>query len=74
MLLPGFAKARLMAEIERQFDDNIRFEEYDVVINGAGLSGYFAAMEAMKRGLRVLVVEKRPAPGFEIAAKKIVDR
>jgi ribulose 1,5-bisphosphate synthetase/thiazole synthase len=70
MLLPGFAKARLMAEIERQFDDNIRFEEYDVVINGAGLSGYFAAMEAMKRGLRVLVVEKRPAPGFEIAAKR----
>ena len=70
MLLPGFAKAHLMSEINKQFDDNTRFEEYDIVINGAGLSGYFAAVEAAKKGLRVLIVEKRPAPGYEITAKR----
>ena len=62
MLLPGFAKAHLMSEINRQFDDNTRFEEYDIVINGAGLSGYFAAVEAAKKGLRVLIVEKGLLP------------
>lgn len=70
MLLPSFAKAQLMSEINKQFEDVAKFEAYDVVINGAGLSGYFAAIEAAKRGLKVLVVEKRPTTGFEITAKR----
>lgn len=70
MLAPGLAQARLMAEINKQFIDNEILDEYDVVINGAGLSGYFAAIEAAKKGLRVLVIEKRPSPGFEITAKR----
>jgi hypothetical protein len=70
MLLPGFAKAHLMSEINRQFDDNTKIEEYDIVINGAGLSGYFTAIEAAKKGLKVLIVEKRPTPGYEITAKR----
>lgn len=70
MLLPGFAKAQLMSEINKQFEEKTRFEAYDIVINGAGLSGYFAAVEAAKKGLKVLIVEKRPAPGFEITATR----
>ena len=57
MLLPGFAKAQLMSEINKQFEEKTRFEAYDIVINGAGLSGYFAAVEAAKKGLKVLIVE-----------------
>lgn len=70
MLAPGFLNFQAMAEINRQFISDDRFDEYDVVINGAGLAGYFAAIEASQRGLKVLVVEKRPAPGFEITAKR----
>jgi Dehydrogenases (flavoproteins) len=43
---------------------------YDVVINGAGLSGFFTALEASRKGLKVLVVDKRTSPGFDIAAKR----
>ncbi len=43
---------------------------YDVVINNAGLSGFFTAMEASRKGLKVLVVDKRTSPGFDIAAKR----
>ena len=49
MLLPGFAKAQLMSEINKQFEEKTRFEAYDIVINGAGLSGYFAAVEAPRK-------------------------
>lgn len=70
MLAPGFLNFQAMTEINRQFISEDRFNEYDVVINGAGLSGYFAAIEASQKGFKVLVVEKRPAPGFEITAKR----
>lgn len=43
---------------------------YDLVINGAGLAGCFAAIEAAKRGLKVLVTDKRTSPGFDVAAKR----
>lgn len=70
MLAPGFFNFQAMAEINRQFISEDIFDEYDVVINGAGLSGYFAAIEASQKGLKVLVVEKRPSPGYEITAKR----
>ena len=70
MLAPGFMNFQAMTEINRQFKSEDAFDEYDVVINGAGLSGYFAAIEASKKGLKVLIVEKRPSPGFEITAKR----
>ena len=43
---------------------------YDVVIHTAGLSGFFMALEASRKGLKVLVVDKRTSPGFDIAAKR----
>lgn len=70
LLVPGLAKAQLMNEINRHFTDDVKIEEYDIIINGAGLSGYFAAIEARKRGYKVLIVERRASPGFEITAKR----
>lgn len=43
---------------------------YDLIINGAGLDGYFSAIEASKKGLSVLILDKRTSPGYDIAAKR----
>lgn len=69
MLSPGNMPLQALAEIQEQFTGGQEFDRYDLVINGAGLSGYFAAISAAQKGLKVLVVEKRSSPGFEIAAK-----
>jgi len=58
-----------MAEIGQQFNGRNAVGHYDMVINGAGLSGYFAALHASSKGKKVLIVEKRSSPGFELAAK-----
>lgn len=60
----------ITSEINRQFSGDPAFSSYDLIINGAGLSGYFAAVHAAKLGKKVLVIEKRTSPGFEITAKK----
>jgi ribulose 1,5-bisphosphate synthetase/thiazole synthase len=57
------------AEIGRQFSSTKDFGAYDLIINGAGLAGYFAAIEAAKQGKKVLIVEKRSSPGYDIWAK-----
>ncbi len=38
-------------------------EKYDLLIIGAGPGGYVAALEATKRGMKVLVVDKKEAGG-----------
>lgn len=48
----------------------IHDDVYDLIINGAGLSGFFIALEARKRGLKTLVVDKRTFAGYDIAAKR----
>jgi hypothetical protein len=63
LLAPGFFNFQLYREIGWQFAGEPTFDEYDLVINGAGLSGYFASIRAAQKGLRVLVVEKRSSPG-----------
>src|SRR5690554_2934400 len=70
LLSPGFLTFNAFAEINRQFIGDTNFDEYDLVINGAGLAGYFAAVNAAKKGLKVLIIEKRSSPGFEITAKR----
>ncbi|MCE6989574.1 FAD-dependent oxidoreductase [Dyadobacter sp. CY323] len=57
------------AEIARQFSETKNSGPYDLIINGAGLAGYFAATEAIKKGKKVLIVEKRTSPGYDIWAK-----
>lgn len=57
------------AEITRQFTQPADFDTYDLVINGAGLSGYCAALHAAEKELKVLIVERRTSPGFDLAAK-----
>lgn len=70
MLAPGFLNFQLYQEIGRQFTGEPGFREYDLVVNGAGLSGYFAAIAAAQKGYRVLIVDKRTSPGYDIAAKR----
>lgn len=48
LMAPGFLNFQILSEINGQFLGNNRFDEYDLVINGAGLSGYFVAIS--KRG------------------------
>ena len=43
-----------------------RMERFDVVVLGAGAAGMMAAIEAGRRGRRVLVVEQAAAPGEKI--------
>ena len=43
-----------------------RMDRFDCVILGAGAAGMFAAIEAGRRGRRVLVVEQGQAPGEKI--------
>ncbi|GAA5219966.1 hypothetical protein GCM10025777_05960 [Membranihabitans marinus] len=70
MLSPGFLSANLLKEIYNQFLPGEAVDLYDIVIYGAGLTGYFAAIEAAKKGKRVLIVDKRTSPGYDIFAKK----
>ncbi len=70
LLGPGFLNFQLLSEINEQFSGKNQFDEYDIIINGAGLSGYFAALTAAKQGKKILIVDKRTSPGFEITAKK----
>lgn len=69
LVAPGFMNKELYQEINHQFITNQSIESYDVVINGAGFGGYFAAIQAAKQGKSVLVVEKRASPGYEVTAK-----
>ncbi|TDE18275.1 FAD-dependent oxidoreductase [Dyadobacter psychrotolerans] len=62
-------QSQALADIHQQFSGKGDFDAYDVVINGAGMSGYFAAIHAAKKGHKVLLVEKRSSPGYEITAK-----
>jgi len=70
LVSPGFISYLLEKEINSQFSNDATIDQYDLVINGAGLSGYFAAIEASKQGKSVLLVEKRTSPGYEITAKR----
>lgn len=69
LMTPGLMNARVLEEINSQFSAQASFDEYDIVVNGAGLAGYFAAMHASKQGKKVLIVDKRTSPGYDIAAK-----
>ena len=41
-------------------------ERYDVIILGAGAAGMFCAIEAARRGRRVVVLDHAAAPGEKI--------
>ncbi len=69
MMAPGLLGAGARAEINRQFSGSPGFETYDLLVNGGGLAGYFAAMDAARSGKRVLLVERRSALGFDLTAK-----
>lgn len=70
MIGTNFLRAQALKEINLQFLNTTEFACYDLIINGAGMAGYFAAIEASKRGMKVLILDKRTSPGFDIAWKK----
>ena len=43
---------------------------YDLVVNGASLNGYYVAMEAVGLGMKVLLLDKRTSPGYDVVAKR----
>lgn len=65
---PEFTYAETLKEISDSLHNTSGF--YDLVINGAGMAGFYAAIEASKRGLKVLILDKRTSPGFDIAGKR----
>ncbi len=69
MLAPGLLGASARAEINRQFSGQPQSGSYDLLVNGGGLAGYFAAIQAVQSGKRVLLVERRSALGYELTAK-----
>lgn len=66
----NFAFADALSETREVFRKITPVSSYDVIVNGAGLGGFFIALEAAKKGLKVLIVDKRTSPGFDIAAKR----
>lgn len=69
LMTAGPGRVRAMAEINRQFAGKPGFDEYDIVVNGAGLSGYFTAIHAARQKKKVLVVDRHTSPGYDLAAK-----
>lgn len=69
LLTNSLLNQQAMAEISRLFGGGAPVESYDILINGAGMAGYFAALRAASKGKKVLLVEKRSSPGYEFAAK-----
>tara|TARA_R110002124_G_scaffold287328_1_gene472942 strand:- start:43154 stop:46315 length:3162 start_codon:yes stop_codon:yes gene_type:complete len=70
MIGPGLMNLQAESEIYRQFSGKSSFDTYDVVINGGGFAGYFAAVNAVSAGKKVLLIEKRTSLGFELFAKR----
>ena len=75
----NFAFADALTETQEVFRKADPVSSYDMIINGAGLCGFFIALEAVKKGLKVLIVDKRTSPGFDIAdfrmyEEEIVDK
>lgn len=63
----------LFADAAKEIGGNLKSTDarrgYDLVVKGAGICGVYAALAAAKSGLKVLVVEKRANPAFEMASK-----
>jgi len=72
MIGRNFTFANAMDETSDSFKNTKgnNYNNYDLIINGAGFSGFFAALEAAKRNLKVLVIDKRTSPGYDITAKR----
>ena len=47
-------------------------DSYDIVIIGAGFAGLICARVAAERGLKVAVIEKKPAPGVQLHTTGII--
>src|SRR3546814_16124460 len=62
--------AQAMSDIQRQFSGQANFDTYDVVINGGGLYGYFAALQAAKSGHKVLLVERWSSLGSKLPTNR----
>lgn len=62
--------AEAISEFADIYKDIDHAEGYDLVVNGGGISGCFVALEAARKGFKVLLLDKRTALGFDITAKR----
>ncbi len=54
---------------QREDESSQRSLDYDVVVIGAGLGGLLSAVQFLRRGMRVVVVERLAHPGGRFTAK-----
>lgn len=66
----NMAYAEAFSELANLYKEINPAKGYDLVVNGGGLAGCFIALEAVKKGLKVLLLDKRTYLGFEITAKR----
>ena len=65
-----FSRVAALDEVVYHSLDSELSSGYDLVINGSGIAGCFAALEASRMGLKVLILDKRTYPGYEMTAKR----
>ena len=49
-------------------------KRYDLIVVGAGPSGLSAAIEAAKRGLKVVVFDENEKPGGQLFKQRLCNR
>jgi hypothetical protein len=69
-LITGFFHPEAVKEIDRQFSGEAVIKEYNIIINGSDLSGYFIVIHAAKQGKNFLIIDERTSPGYEIMVKR----
>ena len=62
----NFAFADALTETQEVFRKADLVSSYDMIINGAGLCGFFIALEAVKKGLKVIIFGENSRPKYDI--------
>lgn len=70
MIGRNIAFAEALKEIEKPVRAGGAGSSYDLIISGAGMAGFYIALEAARQGMKVLITDRRTTPGYDIASKR----